>query len=231
MGREQQRRAANPFFFSLAGLSPSCASPTRGGTKGWRTRHCFAVGEVVLVCWFPFSCVCGHLVVCVCVCFPTSFLLQRFPSRCRVQMGVRRMWTVAQEVMGGKHKERGKLGFQDRCVRRGFWRKPSQLMGERICNFCSETNVWPRWRCRRCYSNTPSGQGKYRQAVQAKTREISSGSSSSSGGERKARDPRQKSEICERRLISLRGSRKWKRGRECKANLHGQKVDSERTGR
>ena len=50
---------------------------------------------------------------------------------------------------------------------------------------CSESNVWTRWRCRRCYSNTPAGlQGKYGQAVAAKSGEWSTGSSTSSGGGR-----------------------------------------------
>ena len=45
---------------------------------------------------------------------------------------------------------------------------------EWTCKFCSESNVWTRWRCRRCYSNIPAGlQGKYRQAVAAKAGEWS----------------------------------------------------------
>ena len=49
--------------------------------------------------------------------------------------------------------------------------------------------MWTRWRCRRCYSDIQAGlQGKYRQAVAAKSGEWSSGSSPSSGEEdRKAR--------------------------------------------
>ena len=55
---------------------------------------------------------------------------------------------------------------------------------ERICKFCSETNVWTRWRCRRCGNNIPTGlQGKHKQAVYAKNEGWCSGSSSSSGGE------------------------------------------------
>ena len=51
---------------------------------------------------------------------------------------------------------------------------------EWTCKFCSESNVWTRWRCRRCYSNIPAGlQGKYRQAVAAKSGEWSTGSSTS----------------------------------------------------
>ena len=61
---------------------------------------------------------------------------------------------------------------------------------EWICKFCSETNVWTRWRCRRCCSNIPAGSlGKHKQAIFAKNKGWHSGSSSSSGGEeRKPRD-------------------------------------------
>ena len=55
---------------------------------------------------------------------------------------------------------------------------------ERICKFCSETNVWTRWRCRRRGNNILTGlQGKHKQAVYAKNEGWCSGSSSSSGGE------------------------------------------------
>ena len=54
------------------------------------------------------------------------------------------------------------------------------------CKSCSETNVWTRWRCCWCHTNIPSGlQRKYGQAVSAKAGVYSSGSSSSSGGEKK----------------------------------------------
>ena len=55
---------------------------------------------------------------------------------------------------------------------------------ELTSKFCSESNVWTRWRCRRCHSNIPARmQGKYRQAVAAKSGEWSTGSSTSSGEE------------------------------------------------
>ena len=55
-----------------------------------------------------------------------------------------------------------------------------------ICKFCSESNVWTRWRCRRCYSNIPTElREKYTQAISAKTGEWLSGSSSSQRGEEK----------------------------------------------
>ena len=55
---------------------------------------------------------------------------------------------------------------------------------EWTCKFCSESNVWTRWRCRRCESNIPTGlYGKYRRAIAAKSGEWSTGSSTSSGEE------------------------------------------------
>ena len=85
---------------------------------------------------------------------------------------------------------------------------------EWICKFCSEINVWTWWRCRRCDSHIPAGlQGKYRQAVSAKT----------NGNfnriiilewRRREKSPEtrmQKLESCESRLDSFGGRRKWKR--------------------
>ena len=41
---------------------------------------------------------------------------------------------------------------------------------EWTCKFCSESNVWTRWRCRRCYSDIPAGlRGKHWQAVAARS--------------------------------------------------------------
>ena len=55
---------------------------------------------------------------------------------------------------------------------------------EWTCNFCSESKVWTRWRCRRCYHDIPAClRGKYRQAIAARTGERSTGSSTSSGEE------------------------------------------------
>ena len=55
---------------------------------------------------------------------------------------------------------------------------------ERTCKFCSESNVWTRWRCRRRYNDIPAGlRGKFWQAIAARTGEKSSGSSTSSGEE------------------------------------------------
>ena len=53
-----------------------------------------------------------------------------------------------------------------------------------FANSVLKTNVWTRWRCRRCGNNIPTGlQGKHKQAVYAKNEGWCSGSSSSSGGE------------------------------------------------
>ena len=38
---------------------------------------------------------------------------------------------------------------------------------EWTCKFCSESNVWTKWRCRRCYHDIPTGlRGKYRRSPQ-----------------------------------------------------------------
>ena len=68
---------------------------------------------------------------------------------------------------------------------------------EWICKFCSEFNVWTKWRCWRCHNNIPAGlHGKYKQAVAAKTGDWSTGRSSSSGEEDK-RSRSQEAEIKE----------------------------------
>ena len=55
---------------------------------------------------------------------------------------------------------------------------------EWTCKFCSESTLWTRWRCRRCYGDIPAGlRGKHRQAVAARSGEWSTGSTSSSGEE------------------------------------------------
>ena len=55
---------------------------------------------------------------------------------------------------------------------------------EWTCKFCSESNVWTRWRCRRCNHDIPAGpRGKSRQAIAATNGELSMGSSTSSGEE------------------------------------------------
>ena len=49
---------------------------------------------------------------------------------------------------------------------------------EWTCKFCSESNVWTRWRRRRCYNDIPAGlRGKYWQALAARTGDWSTGSS------------------------------------------------------
>ena len=91
----------------------------------------------------------------------------------------RRNQMALRKETGGKHKGE-KDGYPGRCVQINFSRKPLPSMGEKewYCRFCSETNVWTRWRCRSILSRL---QGKYRQAVSANAGGCSTGSSSSSG--------------------------------------------------
>ena len=70
-------------------------------------------------------------------------------------------------------------GFQ--AQKRGSWieaterrvlAKANSVDGRKewMCEFCSESNVWTRWSCRRCDRNIPAGlQGKCMQAVAAKS--------------------------------------------------------------
>ena len=84
-------------------------------------------------------------------------------------------------------------GFQ--AQKRGSW-IPGEERAQRVlasaicvdgrkewtCKFCSESNVWTRWRYRRCLNGIPAGlRGKYRQAVAARSGEWSTGSTTSSG--------------------------------------------------
>ena len=69
------------------------------------------------------------------------------------------------------------------------------------CKFCSESNVWTRWRCRRCYHVIPAVlRGKKRQAAAARNGEWSTGSSTSSGEE----DRRNKSLAAENKELRAR---------------------------
>ena len=83
-------------------------------------------------------------------------------------------------------------GFQTQ--KRGSW-IPGKEREERVlasaistdgrkdgtCKFCSEPNVWTRWRCRRCYHDILAGlRGKYRQAIARRTGEWSAVPSTSS---------------------------------------------------
>ena len=74
---------------------------------------------------------------------------------------------------GFQNSEEGFVDPRERACRKS--------VGECIC---SESNVWTRWRCRRCSHDIPAGlRGKYRQAIAARTGEWSTGSSTSSGEE------------------------------------------------
>ena len=82
---------------------------------------------------------------------------------------------------------------------------------EWMCKFCSESNVWTRWRCRRCYNGIPAGlRGKYRQAVAAKSGEGSTGSSTSSGEE----DKKLKSQDAEIKELRAQVDRLRRQGKE-----------------
>ena len=84
---------------------------------------------------------------------------------------------------------------------------------EWTCKFCSESNVWTTWRCRRCCSHIPAGlHGKYRQAVATKSGEWSRGSSTSSGEE----DRKTRSLEAQGIRSSERGLMPWTRRKECK---------------
>ena len=82
-----------------------------------------------------------------------------FPSCCVI------VATFALEVSG---REMGGDGFQTQKSKswiQGKDRAEKVLADaitidgrkEWICKFCSETNVWTRWRRKRCYSNIPTG--------------------------------------------------------------------------
>ena len=117
-------------------------------------------------------------------------------------------------VMVSKLREKRVLGSRARSDPKECWQMRSRPDGRKewTCKFCSESNVWTRWRCRRCYSKIPAGfQGKYRQAVAAKAGEWSTGSSTSSGDEdTKAQSLKAENTNFERGLMA------WKRRKECK---------------
>ena len=170
----------------------------------------FDTGEVVFGLWFV-----------LCSCRDPSDLWPSF-SFCVV---------VAAFTLEVSGQEMGGDGFQTQ--KRTSW-IPGQVRAERvladaitidgrkewICKFCSETGVWTWRRCRRCYPNILAGlQGKYRQAVSAKTR--SGHQDRRPRGVEKERGNMtrmRRSKSCERRLSSSGGSREWRRGRECKVS-------------
>ena len=89
----------------------------------------------------------------------------------------------------------GSDGFQTQ--KKKSW-VSGQVMAERVlaegitidgrkewtCKFCPESNVWPRWRCRRCCTNIPEWlYGKQKKQAVAAKGEWSTGSSGWSGEE------------------------------------------------
>ena len=82
---------------------------------------------------------------------------------------------------------------------------------EWTCKFCSESNVWTRWLCRRCYRDIPAGlRGKYRQAIAARTGERSTGSSTSSR-EAENKEPRARVEPKEGKVFHPGEKAAWKK--------------------
>ena len=55
-------------------------------------------------------------------------------------------------------RKRGSPGFQDRFAEKVLADAiTNDGRQEWICKFCSESNVWTRWCCRRCYSDILAG--------------------------------------------------------------------------
>ena len=87
---------------------------------------------------------------------------------------------ILSTVCGPCRSRSRKISGQERLAmvskRRGSW-IPRKERAERVlakavsidgrkewtCNFCSESSVWTRWRCRRCYHDIPASlRGKHR---------------------------------------------------------------------
>ena len=116
---------------------------------------------------------------CVSVAIPATCAL---PSFCAVVAAV--AFEVSGREMGGDsfqtHKSKSCILGKDRAEKVLADAITIDGRNEWICKFCSETNVWTRWRCRRCYSNIPTGlREKCRQAISAKTGRWSTESSPS----------------------------------------------------
>ena len=104
---------------------------------------------------------------------------------------------------------------------------------EWICKFCSESNVWTWWRCRRSYSNIPAGlQEKHKQAIFAKNKGWSSGSSSSSGGEQKTpRDQEEEIKKLRAQVEILRKQQRMEKGRRRRESRREEEVVLKKTAR
>ena len=94
---------------------------------------------------------------------------------------------------------------------------------EWTCKFCSESNVWTRWRCRRFCNDIPEGfRGKYRRAVPARTGDRSTGSSISFGEEDR------KSKGLETENKELRAKHEYYEKRETEGAQRGQGLPARR---
>ena len=136
------------------------------------------VGEVGL--WSFGPCVCcrdpGDFLVCS-VAIPATV----FPSRL---CGLAALVSSDGEYCFQTHKNKSWVSGQVRAERVLAEAITIDGRKEWTCKFCSESNVWTRWRFRRCYHNIPAALfGKYRQAVAAKSGKWCTGSSGSSGEE------------------------------------------------
>ena len=147
--------------------------------------------------------------VCVCLCRDPSDCLPCWCCLC---------------CTGSRNCGPGWAAMVSKTQRRGSW-IPGEERAEKvlpdtitidgrkewICKFCSESNVWTRWRCRRCCYNIPAGlRGKHQQVIAVRKGKWSTGSPSSRGEEDK------KSKIQEAEIKELRAQieqlRKQQRG-------------------
>ena len=75
--------------------------------------------------------------------------------------------------MVSRHREESP-GYRERSGLKRFLADAITIDGRtewmcKMCKFCSETNVWTRCRCRRCFSNILAGlQRKHMEAVFAR---------------------------------------------------------------
>ena len=132
-------------------------------------------------------------------------------------------------AMVSKRREgvRGSLGESER---REFWRRAIAVDGRKewIGKFCSESSVWTRWRCRRCYHNIPAGlRGKLQAGGRSKEWGRVNGLFDMSGEEDK-----KDAEIKGLRgpKLSIIGSRLEEKSKDGKAFHPEEKVDWRRCG-
>ena len=189
--------------------------------KGNRDRSTVAIwaqgsrfSKQSLLCVSP----CG-----VCVCHIVSSA-----AFSRVMAGIDGGGRAQMVVQGVGRHERGKPGSRGKCVQRRFGQKRSLLTEERSGfgifaprqssgrgGDASDATPTSRRDCKGSTDRQCRRQRReFHQVPRSRVVEK----------ERSPETQKQNSESCERGLISLCGSREWKRGREFKANLHLEKV-------